>query len=310
MKKSAGPDDIPSYFIMLAAPIISPYLTCFIETPFKLGIFPNSQKVSRVLPIIKKGSNTATENFRPTSILPALSKIFEKVLSTKLLSFFTQNSVLQCTQYSFCKKHNTTQAVLDTITHIYDNIHSNNHSNVLTLDLKKAFDTVNHNIFLLKLEHYGIRGLGDKLLRSYSSNRIQAVGVNGKMSSFKPITCGVPQGFILDSLLFLIYINDLLDALLNQPRLYANDTCLLISSPNVEDLNAKSKTELHQCKIWMNLNKLSLNINKTYSLLINPTVHHSSSDTIASFNIDGIQHVNVIKYLGIEIDSQLNLNHI
>ena len=119
------------------------------------------------------------------------------------------------------------------------------------------------------------------------------------MSSFKPTTSGVPHGSLLGPLLFLIYINDLPHALLNQPRLYADDTCLLIFSPNIEDLNAKSKTELHNCKIWMN-------INKTYSLLNNPTVHHSSSDAIAFFNIDKIQHVNVIKYLGIEIDSQLN----
>ena len=107
-------------------------------------------------------------------------------------------------------------------------------------------------------------------------------------------------------LLFLIYINDLPNALLNQPRLYADDTCLLIPSLNIKDLHAKFKTKLHNYKIWMDLNKLSLNIDKTHSLLINPTVHHSSSDTIASFNIDGIQHVNVLKYLGIEIDSQLN----
>ena len=105
---------------------------------------------------------------------------------------------------------------------------------------------------------------------------------------------------------FLIYINDLPNVLLNQPRLYADDTCLLIFSSNIEDLNAKSKTELHKCKNWMDLNKLSLNINKTYSLLVNPTVHHSSFDTIAFFKIDGIQHVNVVKYLCIEIDSQLN----
>ena len=126
------------------------------------------------------------------------------------------------------------------------------------------------------------------------------------MSSFKPITCGVPQGSILGPLLFLVHIIDLSSALLNQPRLYTDDTCLLISSPNIEDLNVKSKMELHNCIIWMDLNKLSPNINKTYFLLINPTVHHSLSDAIAFFNIDGIQHVNVIKYVGIEIDSQLN----
>ena len=99
--------------------------------------------------------------------------ILTNITSTKLLSFFTQNSVLHCTQYGFRKKHNTTQAVLDVITHIYDNIYSNNYSSVLTLDLKKTFDTVNHNILLHKLEHCGTHVLGNQLRRSYLSNRFQ-----------------------------------------------------------------------------------------------------------------------------------------
>ena len=104
LKKSTGLNDIPFYFVKLAAPVILTYLTYFIETSFKLRNFPNSQKVARVIPIFRKGSNIAPENFRPIFILPALSKIFEKVLSTKLLSFFTQNSILQSTQYGFRKK--------------------------------------------------------------------------------------------------------------------------------------------------------------------------------------------------------------
>ena len=112
--------------------------------------------------------------------------------------------------------------------------------------------------------------------------------------------------FYFGPFLILIYINNLPNTLLYQLRLYVDDTCLLISSLNIKDFNTKSKTELHKCKIWMDLIKLSPNINKTYFLLINSTVHHSSSDAIAYFNVVGIQHVNVIKYLGIKIDSQLN----
>ena len=141
LKKSTGPDDIPSYFVKLAAPILAPYLTYFIEMSFKLGVFSNSLKAARVVAVFKKGCKSTIENYRPISILPALSKVFEKVLSTKLLSFFNQNSVLQCAQYGFCKKHNTTHAVVDDVSHIYENIFSNNFSCFLTLDLKKAFDT-------------------------------------------------------------------------------------------------------------------------------------------------------------------------
>ena len=127
-------------------------------------------------------SLSTPENVRHISILPVLSKIFEKVLSTKLMSLFTQSSVLQCTKNGFREKHNTTQAVLDGITHIYDNIYSNNHSSVLTLDLKKAFDTVNHNVLLHKLAYYVIRGVGNKLLRCYLSNRIQALAFSNVLS--------------------------------------------------------------------------------------------------------------------------------
>ena len=143
-------------------------------------------------------------------------------------------------------------------------------------------------------------------------SQIKALKSNYQLAKFRNYQLAKLQIPIFDLSLFLVYIlfliysNYLPNALLNQPRLYADDTCLLISSPNIKDLNAKSKTELQNCKIWMDLNKLSLNINKTYSLLINPTVHHSSSDAIVFFINDGIQHVNVIKYLGIEIVSQLN----
>ena len=150
----------------------------------------------------------------------------------------------------------------------------------------------------------------NNLLRNYLSNRIQTVSVSDKTSSVKPITRGVPLGSILGPLLFLIYINDIPNALLEKFRLYTDDTCLVISSPTIKHLNSRFKAELHNSQIWMNLNKLSLNINKIYSLLISPKVCSHSAYISALLDAGKIQRVNEITYLDVEIDSQLNLNHI
>ena len=145
IKTSTGPDDIPPYFIKTAASVLTPYLVFFISISFKLGIFPTCLKTAKVIPVYKKDPVTKTENHRPISLLPNIAKVFEKILLTRLLSFFNQNSILQDTQYGFCKKHNIIHAILDVITQLYDNIANNKFSCILTLDLKKAFDTANTN---------------------------------------------------------------------------------------------------------------------------------------------------------------------
>ena len=236
---ASGPDGIPPYFVRTAAPVLTPYLTFFINLSFKLGIFPNSLKVAKVIPIHKHGSKSKVENYRPISLLSVISKVFEKALSNRILNFFDRNSVLHASQFGFRKNHNTTHATLDLLTEVYDNIENDKVSCLIALDLKKAFDTVNHQILLNKLDHYGIRGLCYNIIHSYLENRTQFVNIQSINSPSQFIRCGVPQGSILGPLLFLVYINDLPNALSCNSRFYADDTCLVLSDSSLDNLQKK-----------------------------------------------------------------------
>ena len=165
-----------------------------------------------------------------------------------MLSFFNQNSILQDTQYGFRKKHNTIHAVLDVTTQLYDSIANNKFSCILTVDLKKAFDTVKHDILHGKLEQYGLRGICNKLLHSYLKNRNQFVSFQNNYSSLKSLSCGEPQGSIVGSFLFLVYINNLTNALSNKPRLYADDTGLTVTSSSIDNLQLLYNNELKRAK--------------------------------------------------------------
>ena len=120
-------------------------------------------------------------------------------------------------------------ALLDVLIPIYEAMEHNKFTALLVMDLRKAFDTVSHQILLQKLLHYGIRGPAYCLIESYLSNRQQFVSINNSASSLKSISIGVPQGSILGPLLFLIYVNDLTNAAFCQPRLFADDTCLALN---------------------------------------------------------------------------------
>ena len=139
----------------------------------KNGIFPDNLKTGKITPIYKKGDSELLENYRPISILPIFGKIFEKVIYTRLYSFLSSQNLLLDNQYGFRKSHSTSHAINHSITHITNEIAKNKHVLGIFIDLSKAFDTIDHDKLVYKLEHYGIRGEANKLLRSYLSNRKQ-----------------------------------------------------------------------------------------------------------------------------------------
>ena len=207
-------------------------------------------------------------NYRPVSLLCTLSKVFGKIMYSRLLDFLDYHKILIGNQFGFRKLHSSymdLMFMMDRVTKAFDNGEC---VIGIFVDFSKAFDTVNYSILIDKLHYYGIRGNALELFRSYLSDRSQYVSYNGVRSSTKSITCGVAQGSILGSLLFLIYINDLYNVCRDSvPMLFADDTNLFYKGNKMENLVKIINGELENISLWLKINKLSLNIKKTHFIM-------------------------------------------
>ena len=267
--KSFGTDNISSYFLKLALPFIENSLAFLFNTSIETSRFPNSWKVARVTPIFKEGDKAEKSNYQPISVLPVISMLFEKLVTNQLYQYVNDNGHYSSGQSGFLRLHSTVACLLKNTDNWYNGMDLGKFVGLVFIDLEKAFYTVDHNILCKKLELYGVQQLELSWFKSYLSNRKQFCRVNGVDSKIGDIEVGVPQGSCLSPLLFLVYINDLSQAVQDcTVSMYADDTTLCYQSRHLTRLNEAINSDLKKLESWLQSNKLSLNVAKTHSMLI------------------------------------------
>ena len=307
-KTSSDAAGFQQYVILQDIDILAPVLAHLINISQQKGVFPENAKIARVIPVYKnKGDKHLYGNYRPISLLPIFSKIMERLIYNKVFDFLVRYEILFESQYGFRSGHNTTHATLDFAQTIEDAIEQNNYAIGVFLDLSKAFDTLNHEILLMKLDHYGIRGKEWKWFHSYLHGRSQYVEFNGYKSTKLPLETGVPQGSILGPLLFLLYINDLPSATKLKCVIFADDTNLLISGDNFVEIAGTLNAELDLVSDFFKANQLMLNAKKTKMICFRRKAPPDDISKVAVY-LDGesLKFEEEAVFLGLTLDSNLN----
>lgn len=293
---------LTSSIMKICATYISEVLThLFNECLIKGCVFPDQLKNIKVIPIHKKGDIKAENNYRPISIVPIVSKIFESLLQKQISEHFERCGIFTDKQYGYRPKRSTCNAVVKLVNNVVSDLENGNNVTFRSYDMSKAFDTVQHSILSKKLSFYGFHSDSTDLILSYLTNRTQFVLKDGIFSEGKKVVYGVPQGSILGPILFNIYINDLpkcIESVGIDGFLFADDVGLKISDLSKAAVTNKLDSSITLLQDWCAANNLSLNTEKICDLSF------SYSRTV----FDSSEKSN-LRFLGMMLDSRLSWNY-
>ena len=306
---SPGFDELPVNIFKDNFDILGPIILHLCNTSILSGVFPTGMKIARVIPV-PKSANRCINNFRPISLLPTLSKILEKIVSYQLNSYLIENNIITTSQFGFRPNLSTENAAHDLVNFIYQSFDEGKFCIGMFLDLSKAFDTLNTDILLYKLNYYGIRGRSHEWFRSYLSNRRQFTSIDNYSSDCTNILRGVPQGSTLGPILFTIYINDIIwSSPLFKYVLYADDTSLLYSHEDIRELIELFNYDISRISRWFKLNHLTLNLGKC-SYMVFHRDRRKVPENLSPIMLGGVTvgRVKECRFLGVILDESLKFS--
>ena len=305
VKKATGVDKLSVKLMKFGKPSIVPAITKLVNFSIDTSIFPNRLKEAQVTPLFKKNDPFAKSNYRPVSILPIPSKIFEKVLSVQLSTFF--ETIFDQFLCAFRKGHGCQTTLLRLLEDWKQALDKNEYVAAILMDLSKAFDCLPHDILISKLSAYGLNKKATDLLLSYLSGRKQQIKIGNCVSTWAEIQKGVPQGSILGPLLFNVFINDIFYFIKKGDLYnYADDNTLSFHSPNYNEIIDVLQTESNILIDWFHFNCMQANPDKFQAIAVGKKTYDKSP----TFNIGtaNISCDDIVKLLGVDIDFKLNFD--
>ena len=309
VNKSSGIDNVSSRVLKDFMVLSNREFTSLFNSIIVTGIFPDKWKIASVTPIPKVPNATNPSDLRPISLLPVPGKLLEKIITTKIENYLEDKGFFSDRQNGFRKRKSTSNAMSIFLDEVISGLNASEICLAAYLDVQKAFDTINHNILLAKLESSGLGRNLCSLLRNYLTNRKQKTRLFDGVSDLLPINIGVPQGSTLGPIMFIIYINDLPD-ILNHSKsmMYADDTVLYYSHCDRSMVRRRLQSDLNLVEEWCLRNRLSLNVSKTKIMsFMSDHKRKINRDTFRLFmRGKAIEEVENYKYLGVHVDNRLN----